>query len=205
LGDAKNLEGGTLLVTTLLGADGNVYAVAQGSLAISGFQAEGDAARITRGVPTVGRIANGAIIEREIDFGLNRLTQIRLGTTSVKTLSFSGGAVTGAVNVALNPTLNAATLTGSGGFGTSSAVGAGAGTFTIQAAELTAAPPSVSPPSRPTPRQPWQPRSTPPPAPTWSPAEPVASSCRPTPPATTSLSAAPSPRTAVLELHHAVH
>jgi hypothetical protein len=78
LGDAKNLQGGTLLVTPLLGADGNVYAVAQGSLAISGFQAEGDAARITRGVPTVGRIANGAIIEREIDFGLNRLTQIRL-------------------------------------------------------------------------------------------------------------------------------
>jgi flagellar P-ring protein precursor FlgI len=78
LGDAKDLQGGTLLVTPLLGADGNVYAVAQGSLAISGFQAEGDAARITRGVPTVGRIANGAIIEREIDFGLNRLSQIRL-------------------------------------------------------------------------------------------------------------------------------
>jgi flagellar P-ring protein precursor FlgI len=78
LGDAKNLQGGTLLVTPLLGADGNVYAVAQGSLAISGFQAEGDAARITRGVPTVGRIANGAIIEREIDFGLNRLSQVRL-------------------------------------------------------------------------------------------------------------------------------
>jgi len=78
LGDAKNLQGGTLLVTPLLGADGNVYAVAQGSLAISGFQAEGEAARITRGVPTVGRIANGAIIEREIEFALNRLTVLRL-------------------------------------------------------------------------------------------------------------------------------
>jgi flagellar P-ring protein FlgI len=78
LGDAKNLQGGTLLVTPLLGADGNVYAVAQGSLAISGFQAEGEAARIVRGVPTVGRIANGAIIEREIDFALNRLSQLRL-------------------------------------------------------------------------------------------------------------------------------
>jgi flagellar P-ring protein precursor FlgI len=78
LGDAKNLQGGTLLVTPLLGADGNVYAVAQGSLAISGFQAEGEAAKITRGVPTVGRIANGAIIEREIDFALNRLGQLRL-------------------------------------------------------------------------------------------------------------------------------
>src|SRR5262249_37521194 len=78
LGDAKNLQGGTLLVTPLLGADGNVYAVAQGSLAISGFEAEGAAAKITRGVPTVGRIANGAIIEREIEFALNRLPNVRL-------------------------------------------------------------------------------------------------------------------------------
>ena len=78
LGDAKSLNGGTLLVTPLLAADGNVYAVAQGSLAIAGFQAEGDAAKITRGVPTVGRIANGAIIEREVEFALNRLNQVRL-------------------------------------------------------------------------------------------------------------------------------
>ena len=78
LGDAKSLQGGTLLVTPLLGADGNVYAVAQGSLAIGGFQVEGEAAKITRGVPTVGRIANGAIIEREIEFALNKLNQVRL-------------------------------------------------------------------------------------------------------------------------------
>ncbi|MGO4714954.1 flagellar basal body P-ring protein FlgI [Bradyrhizobium sp. 2TAF24] len=78
LGDAKSLQGGTLLVTPLLGADGNVYAVGQGSLAIGGFQAEGAAASITRGVPTVGRIANGAIIEREIEFALNRMPNIRL-------------------------------------------------------------------------------------------------------------------------------
>src|SRR5215475_7087593 len=78
LGDSKSLQGGTLLVTPLLGADGNVYAVAQGSLAISGFQAEGEAAKIVRGVPTVGRISNGAIIEREIEFALNRLVQLRL-------------------------------------------------------------------------------------------------------------------------------
>jgi len=78
LGDAKSLQGGTLLVTPLLGADGNVYAVAQGSLAIGGFQVEGEAAKITRGVPTVGRIANGAIIEREIEFSINKLPQLRL-------------------------------------------------------------------------------------------------------------------------------
>src|SRR5580692_103365 len=56
LGDSKNLQGGTLLVTPLLGADGNVYAVAQGSLSIGGFSAQGQAASITRGVPTVGRL-----------------------------------------------------------------------------------------------------------------------------------------------------
>jgi flagellar P-ring protein FlgI len=78
LGDSKNLQGGTLLVTPLLGADGNVYAVAQGSVAIGGFQAEGEAAKITRGVPTVGRLPNGAIIEREIEFNLETLGRLRL-------------------------------------------------------------------------------------------------------------------------------
>jgi flagellar P-ring protein precursor FlgI len=78
MGDSKSLQGGTLLVTPLLSADGNVYAVAQGSLSIGGFQAGGAAASVTQGVPTVGRIANGAIIEREIDFALNRMTQVRL-------------------------------------------------------------------------------------------------------------------------------
>jgi flagellar P-ring protein precursor FlgI len=78
LGDAKSLQGGTLLVTPLLGADGEVYAVAQGSVAIAGFSAQGEAASITRGVPTVGRIANGALIEREIDFQLNRQRALRL-------------------------------------------------------------------------------------------------------------------------------
>jgi len=78
LGDAKSLQGGTLLVTPLLAADGNVYAVGQGSVAIGGFSAEGEAAKVVRGVPTVGRIANGALIEREIDFTLNKLSQLRM-------------------------------------------------------------------------------------------------------------------------------
>jgi flagellar P-ring protein FlgI len=78
LGDAKSLQGGTLLVTPLLGADGEVYAVGQGPVAIAGFQAEGDAAKITRGVPTVGRIANGALIEREVEFKLNAQKALRL-------------------------------------------------------------------------------------------------------------------------------
>src|SRR3954452_271601 len=78
LGDSKSLQGGTLLVTPLLGPDGNVYAAGQGSVAIGGFQAEGEGAKIVRGVPTLGRIANGAIIEREIEFALNKLMQLRL-------------------------------------------------------------------------------------------------------------------------------
>ena len=78
LGDAKSLQGGTLLVTPLLAADGNVYAVGQGSVAVAGFAAEGEAAKVVRGVPTVGRISNGALIEREIEFTLNKLSQLRM-------------------------------------------------------------------------------------------------------------------------------
>ena len=78
LGDSKSLQGGTLLVTPLLGADGEVYAVAQGAVSISGFTAGGDAATITRGVPTVGRIANGGLVEREIEFQFRQLKTLRL-------------------------------------------------------------------------------------------------------------------------------
>lgn len=78
LGDAKSLQGGTLLVTPLMGADGEVYSVAQGSLAVGGFTAGGDAATITRGVPTSARIANGAIVEREIEFNLADRSSLRL-------------------------------------------------------------------------------------------------------------------------------
>ena len=78
MGDAKSLQGGTLLVTTLLGADGQVYAIAQGPVAIGGFSATGDAASVTRGVPTSGRIANGAIVEREVGFNLASEHSLRL-------------------------------------------------------------------------------------------------------------------------------
>ena len=78
LGDADSLQGGTLLVTPLLGADGEVYAIAQGPVAIGGFKAEGEAATVTRGVPTSGRISNGAVVEREIDFRLASMSSVRL-------------------------------------------------------------------------------------------------------------------------------
>jgi flagellar P-ring protein precursor FlgI len=78
LGDAESLQGGILLVTPLLGADGEVYAVAQGSMVISGFTVEGQAATFVRNIPTSGRIPAGAIVEREIDFELDDFQEIRL-------------------------------------------------------------------------------------------------------------------------------
>lgn len=78
LGDAKSLEGGVLLATPLLGADGEVYAVAQGQVAIGGFQASAGSEVISKGVPTTGFVANGAIIEREIDFALAGMESLNL-------------------------------------------------------------------------------------------------------------------------------
>lgn len=78
LGDAKDLMGGTLLVTPLLGADGEVYAVSQGQLAVGGFSAGGAAATVTKGVPTSARIANGGIVEREIDFTMDSMGSVKL-------------------------------------------------------------------------------------------------------------------------------
>ena len=79
IGTAKDLLGGTLLVTPLMGADGEVYAVAQGPLVTGGFSAEGQSGTsVTKGVPTSARIANGAIVEKEIAFDMNQLTSMRL-------------------------------------------------------------------------------------------------------------------------------
>lgn len=78
MGDARSLLGGTLLVTPLLGADGEAYAVAQGPLVVGGFDAQGEAAAVTRGVPTSARIANGALVERELGFDLAHVRSLRL-------------------------------------------------------------------------------------------------------------------------------
>jgi len=78
LGDASNLTGGTLLVTPLLGADGEVYAVAQGAVATGAIAARGQGASIQRGVPTAARIASGAVVEREVPFELGRRDRVRL-------------------------------------------------------------------------------------------------------------------------------
>jgi len=78
LGDSDSLQGGTLLVTPLLGADGEVYAIAQGPVTINGFSAQGDAASVVSGVPTTGRISGGGLIEREIAFALGAEHSLRL-------------------------------------------------------------------------------------------------------------------------------
>ena len=78
LGDSSSLLGGTLLVTPLFGADGEVYAVAQGPVAVAGFSAGGEAEQVSQGVATAGRIPNGAIIERELDFDISRLGSVKV-------------------------------------------------------------------------------------------------------------------------------
>ncbi|MBZ9775925.1 flagellar basal body P-ring protein FlgI [Mesorhizobium sp. CO1-1-8] len=66
MGDATSLSGGTLIMTPLKAADGEIYAVGQGSVIVSGFTAQGQAEQLTQGVPTSGRVPNGAIVERAV-------------------------------------------------------------------------------------------------------------------------------------------
>jgi flagellar P-ring protein precursor FlgI len=79
LGDATNLTGGTLLVTPLMGADGQVYGVAQGAVSTGAIAARGAASSVTRGVPTAGGISNGATVEREVPYRLDRSNGLWLG------------------------------------------------------------------------------------------------------------------------------
>lgn len=109
LGDAKSLLGGTLLVTPLLGADGEVYAVSQGQIAVGGFEAQGRAASVTRGVATSGRIANGAIVEREIEFELASLPSMKIAlknpdfTTAQRMAEAINGELGGPLSRPLDP------------------------------------------------------------------------------------------------------
>ncbi|GER08572.1 flagellar P-ring protein 1 [Iodidimonas muriae] len=78
MGDATDLRGGVLLVTPLMAADGEVYAVAQGPLSVSGFAASGQAGSVTSGVPTSASVSNGAIVERELGFDLDDFSRLRM-------------------------------------------------------------------------------------------------------------------------------
>jgi flagellar P-ring protein precursor FlgI len=78
IGDAKSLLGGTLVMTPLNGADGQIYAVAQGAIIAGGVSADGEASRVVQGVPTAGTIPSGARVEREVEFDFTQLNAIRL-------------------------------------------------------------------------------------------------------------------------------
>lgn len=88
IGDAKSLRGGTLLLTQLRGADGEVYALAQGQVIVGGMSAEGSSgSSVTINTPTVGRVPNGATVEREIpsDFSSSNKVMLNLKRPSFKT------------------------------------------------------------------------------------------------------------------------
>jgi len=118
LGDATNLTGGTLLVTPLLGANGEVYAVAQGPVTTGAVSARGTNASVVRGVPTAGRIANGATVEREVAYSLAAKPGLWLGlrnpdlTTARRIAAAVNRAVGGAPARALDPRTVALDLSG---------------------------------------------------------------------------------------------
>lgn len=108
MGDATDLTGGTLLVTPLLAADGEVYAVAQGALATAAIAARGAATSVTRGVPTSGRIANGATVEKEVPFKLEKSQSVWLGLrnpdlTTAQRIAAAINAVEGPIASATDP------------------------------------------------------------------------------------------------------
>ncbi|WP_240705267.1 flagellar basal body P-ring protein FlgI [Pacificoceanicola onchidii] len=78
IGDASSLLGGTLIMTPLNAADGQIYAVAQGTVIAGGVAAEGEAAAVIQGVPTAGVIPSGARVEREVEFDFTQLSTLRL-------------------------------------------------------------------------------------------------------------------------------
>lgn len=110
-GDASDLSGGVLLATPLLGADGQVYAVAQGSVNANGFAAEGEAASIVRDAPTTGRISGGAIVERELSYDFAGRNEIRLAlrnpdfATASRTVSAINRLLGAPAAQALNPSI----------------------------------------------------------------------------------------------------
>lgn len=78
IGDAQSLAGGTLVMTPLNGANGEIFAIAQGNLLVSGFDAEGEGASVSQGVPTSASVPNGASVEREISYDFRQQTTVRL-------------------------------------------------------------------------------------------------------------------------------
>lgn len=110
IGDAENLQGGNLLMTPLKGADGNVYAVAQGPVNTGGFAAEGAGASVSKNFPTVGRLIEGATVEREVNFEFNARTAL---TLSLQQPDFTTASrITDAINGLFYDPIAAATDSG---------------------------------------------------------------------------------------------
>jgi len=111
MGDAKSLLGGTLLMTSLMAADGETYAAAQGTVETGAVSASGaSGSSITRGVPTAGRIAGGAIVERETGFNMDAMSQLRLTLrnpdfTTARRIAQAINAAYPGTAVAENPTI----------------------------------------------------------------------------------------------------
>lgn len=96
IGDANSLLGGTLIMTPMNAADGDIYAVAQGTIIAGGASATGDGATVIQGVPTAGVIPSGAIIEREVAFDFSGMTRLRL---ALRTPDFTtAGRIETAIN-----------------------------------------------------------------------------------------------------------
>lgn len=108
MGDAKSLLGGVLLITPLRGLDGRVYAVAQGSMTLGGYSAEGQAASAQKNITTVARIPNGATVEREVPFLFNKQDSLTINMasqdfgTTMQVVNRINGAVGGNMAKALD-------------------------------------------------------------------------------------------------------
>ena len=118
LGDATSLTGGTLIVTPLLAADGQVYAVAQGAVVTGAISARGAAGSVTRNVPTAGRIANAAVVEREVPFTFGGRPELRLAlrnpdfTTARRVAAAINGFAGAGTATATDPRTVVVSLTG---------------------------------------------------------------------------------------------
>jgi flagellar P-ring protein precursor FlgI len=106
IGDAESLQGGSLAVTPLMGADGEVYALAQGNVQVGGFIAQGAAAVVQRGVPTSGRIPNGGTVEREVNFELAGMKAVKISLHNPDLTT--ARRISDAVNAFLGTTASAA-------------------------------------------------------------------------------------------------
>ena len=112
IGDAKSLLGGTLIMTPLNAADGDVYVVAQGTVIAGGVAAEADAARVVHGVPTAGIVPAGGRVEREVEFDFAQLSSLRMAlrTPDFSTAEKIENAINGALGRRVALMLDAGTV-----------------------------------------------------------------------------------------------